>query len=209
MHQVEEAVPSRETKKMYGNVYKRSHAVANRFRFAVFFMHIERPEYNQRPPNNVFFGHKSPIAAVQTIIAIVAHGKVMVWWNNYLIPSNTSLESCGPFRRNLPYSIAESGGKFIAICIVSSVANHVWLSLPDPVQIDHTVMQANPVSRHTDNALYQIHALFGGIRSEEHRRVAAMNSTIRQDPAQLSAAQRCEAIDKYMVSHQQCPLHGA
>src|SRR5579872_1865139 len=127
MHQVEEAVPPGQAKKMYSNVHERSHTIANGLRLAVLFRHIEGPKDNQRTPNNVFFRHKAPIAAVQAVIAVVTHGKVVVRWNNHFFTSNTGLESRGPFRRNLANTIAQSCGKFIAICIVRSIANYVWL----------------------------------------------------------------------------------
>src|SRR5271166_3659877 len=43
-----------------------------------------RPINHQRPPNNIFPRHKSPIAAVLAVVAIVAHHKIMSLGHNQL-----------------------------------------------------------------------------------------------------------------------------
>src|SRR3954469_25825982 len=202
MHQMEEAVPPSQAKKMYRDVHKRSHAVAYRFRLAVFFRHIKGPEHNQWTPNNIFFGHKAPIAAVQAVIAIVAHGKVVVRRNHHLVIMNVFLQSGGPLRRNLSNAITQGRWKFIAICVVSSVANYIRLGLPDSIQIDHSIAQAKPVAWYANNAFNQIHSLLGRIRGKKDRCVSAVNSAIWQDPTQLATAQRSKSINKYMVAYQ-------
>src|SRR5579864_493338 len=160
MHQVEEAVPPGQTKKMHGDVQKRSHPIGDRFWLAVIFWHVEGPEHNQRTPNDIFFWHKAPIAAVQAVIAIITHSEVMVGRNHDLVIMNVCLQRCCPFRRNLASAIAKSGGEFIAVRIVSSVANYIGLGLTDSIQIDHTITKPEPVARHTNDALYQIYSLF-------------------------------------------------
>jgi hypothetical protein len=99
--------------------------------------------------------------------------------------------------------------KLIAIHFVVASSDNVRLCLPYAVQIDHAVVQPYAVARHADDALHQINALLGRIGCEEDRRVSAVKSTVRQQPAQLTPAQRREPIDKYMVAHQQRLLHGA
>ena len=111
----------------------------------------------------------------------------MVRRNHHLVVLNICLESGGPFRRNLANAVAESVGKLIAIFVVSLLCeSHVGLRLPHSIQIDHTIVQPYPVSRHANDALDQIHSLFGGIRSKEDGGVSAVDPTIWQQPAQFS-----------------------
>src|SRR6185312_4932703 len=133
MHQMEEAIPPGKSKKVDGDVDERSHTIAYRLWLTIFFKHIEGPEHNQRTPNNIFFGYKTPIPAVQAVISIVTHGKVVVRWNYHFAIMSIFLQSGRPLRRNLANAITQGRWKFITICIVSPVADNIRLSLPHSI----------------------------------------------------------------------------
>src|SRR5579859_646621 len=117
VHQVKQAVPARQAEEMQSGVNKRGDAVPNRLGLVTGLLgNVKRPEDKQGPADDVLFGNKTPVAAVEAVIAVVAHGEVMVWRNDHIAILDAGLQDRYPLRSNAAVS-AKIFGKVVSIWI--------------------------------------------------------------------------------------------
>src|ERR1700756_5593795 len=78
---------------------------------------FKRPVNKHRPPDNIFLGNESPIAAVQTDATMVAHGEVMVGRNNYVVTLNVRWHIDRPVRPDIRIIARRNCRKIVAVNI--------------------------------------------------------------------------------------------
>src|SRR5215467_7944455 len=78
VHQVEHPAPARFIKKMHDHVEEKAYSFSGLFAFVLVAGGIERPVDEQRTAHDVFPGYKSPVAAVQANVTVVAHAEEAV-----------------------------------------------------------------------------------------------------------------------------------
>src|SRR5580765_872206 len=83
---------------------------------APWFRASNREIYHQGPAHDVGPGYKPPIAAVQAIVTIVAHHKIMVRWHHQLAAIHVIREFISPVAINVP-GIATLVGKVVTVSI--------------------------------------------------------------------------------------------
>src|SRR5689334_22815666 len=94
-------VPPGQPKEMYGRVQERlDPLVHGSVGWKIFFRLVERPGDKQRPADDVFFGNKPPETAIVAIVAIIAHGEIVIGWNHnvpitYALRQNLWPVRCG------------------------------------------------------------------------------------------------------------------
>src|SRR4029077_7712544 len=59
---------------------------------------VDRPIDQKGTAHDRAAVHKAPVAAIKTVIAIVAHRKISVGWNDKFVPAHIFSQVMGPFR---------------------------------------------------------------------------------------------------------------
>src|SRR5258708_30232023 len=101
MHQMECPIPPGQPKEMCGRMQKRLDPLVHRSVWReVGFRLVERPGDKQGSADDVPLGNKAPESAVVAIVAIIAHGEIVVGWNHnvpivYALRQNLMPVSCG------------------------------------------------------------------------------------------------------------------
>src|SRR5258706_796660 len=80
-HQTKGPAPSGLRQKIQKEIRELLHAIDKRIAQVLIGRCVIRPVDDQRPADNVLSWNKSPVAAVGTVIAIVAHCKIVAQWN--------------------------------------------------------------------------------------------------------------------------------
>src|SRR3977135_552424 len=75
MDQPESAIPAGFGEKMLRQVYEMARECVDRRTGQTLSIRIVGPVNDQRLPDNILARHKAPIAAVERIIAVIAHGE--------------------------------------------------------------------------------------------------------------------------------------
>src|SRR5437879_10809482 len=78
---------------------------------------FKRPVNKHRPPDDIFLGNKSPIAAVQTDATMIAHGEVMVGRNHDVIALNVCWHIDRPVRPHIRIIARRNRRKIVAVNI--------------------------------------------------------------------------------------------
>src|SRR6266542_1420219 len=76
--QVERPLPARLVEEMQHYLTQKQQSIAPRGLAILIVRRFERPVDKHRPPNDVFLRNKSPVSAIETHSAMVAHRKVVI-----------------------------------------------------------------------------------------------------------------------------------
>src|SRR5579859_2985439 len=110
---------------------------------------------HQGPAHNVGPGYKPPVTAVQTIVTIVAHHKIVVRRHHQLAAIYVVCKFIPPMAVNVP-GIAAQTREVIAISIWYPLLMHRVIFLErTAIDIDYFVPKADVIARHSDHPFYQ------------------------------------------------------
>src|SRR5450631_3570932 len=85
-YELERPCPTCLVEKMQHHFAQKQSSIAPRGLPVLIIRRLERPVDEHRTPDDVCLGNESPVPAVQTHTAVVAHGKVGVWWHHDVVP---------------------------------------------------------------------------------------------------------------------------
>src|SRR5438270_5880629 len=119
------------------------------------FRASDREIDHQGPAYDVGPRYKSPIAAVQAIVAIVAHYKIMVWRHDEFAAVHVIRQLITPMAVDVP-RIAALVGKVVAISIRHPLLVHRVIFL-ERAAVDENNLVAKPdmVSGHSNHPFHQ------------------------------------------------------
>ena len=169
-----------------------------------------RPVNEERFTDDVVPGNKSPIPAVETVIAIVPHRKIPPGRYNQFVALDVPLNLPRPFRyhRRAVQGIADRREGIVQGVITrGGIVHHVRLIQQFPVDVDVLVDQLQMVAWQTDDPLHKV--LMIGIGIFENNDVAAFQGPVRQKflvPRARSAEN--ELVYQQMVADQKRAFHG-
>ena len=122
---------------------------------------LERPIDEHGTTDDVFVRHKSPIAAVEADVAIVAHGKNAVRRNHQLAILEVRGKRVAPGRVQAVVIGRWNGREVIAIAVVGSVADDEGRFELLAVAINDAVLKLDAVTRYSDDALHDVQTGLG------------------------------------------------
>src|SRR5689334_2433887 len=161
---------------------------------------------HQGPANDVGPWDKPPIAAVQAVITIIAHYKIVISRHYQFAIVDMAKNFAAPTAVNVA-GIAGLVGKIIAISINKMLRmDHIIFVERLAVYIHRLVPQPYMVARRADHAFYQ--ELRGVNREIKDNNVASVDWPVRQQP-RAYALGKMYFIHQQKVSDQKGVLHGA
>src|SRR5580693_1198063 len=163
---------------------------------------LHRPVDQHRASHNGITVNEAPIAAVQTTIAIVAHGEVLIFGYHQFAVFHMIQNLRGPLgTHGSPEKIAVRGWKVIAEGIlVIGIVDDVRLIEPFAVDVNLLVDDANAIAGQTDHAFYVVRMVVKG--KFENDDIATANGAVREDFLVPSAAPlENEFVDQQMIPH--------
>src|SRR5581483_7708674 len=164
------------------------------WRFIVQRLH--RPVDQQRPADDVFPRHESPIAAVLAVIAVVTHHKIAALRNDELAILDQLAHLQPPLAFHAVNHRHIGAGKIIPEQIARRLDEpHVRFNQRFAVDVDRLVHHTQAFSGHADHPLYEMLLGIHGI--VKHNDIAARDSLVRHQVV----AQSLPAIAKLI--HQQ------
>ena len=170
---------------------------------------LERPINKHGTPNHVFLWDESPVPAVVTHIAVVAHAEITVGRNYEVITFDMLLHNQLPFRGDAVEIRGWYGGEIVAIgivtifCFVDDVRFIQFLA----IAIDHAVAQVKAVSGNTHDPLDHIQPWF--CRRKKDYDISTSYFPIRkQRTSPMRSRRELHTVHKNVVTDQQCVLHG-
>ena len=165
------------------------------------------PVNNERLADDVFARDETPVAAIQRIVAIVAHGEVGFGRQHHFTVHNVIRQhvAAGIQQRQVRLAI----GKIIAERIgIRSLVNHVRLGKFFPVAVYLLVDDLDVIAGNAHYALYE--GLADVHRIAEHDDIAVARVLIRQDVlADAARPSVSQLVHQQMIANQQRVLHGA
>src|SRR5260370_37523719 len=135
---------------------------------------IQRPGDEQRAADDVPARYEAPVATVETVVAVVAHGEVAILGDDQVAAFEMLSQSCRPVRK--PAVVASGFAverKVVTSRRIIPPADHKGLSLPHFVPVNHAGFQMNLVTGNSNDAFDQIKSRLA--RGGEDRYVAAVN----------------------------------
>src|SRR5271166_3829409 len=204
VYQPESAVPARDLKDVSDGVRHVIQPARDRSR-GVPVPVLHRPVNDQRSSNNVFLRHESPIAAVQAVVAVVAHHEVVSFRNNELAVHHQLLHLQPPLPLEPSRGDVHSG-KVIAIQVVEGLdESHVGLVESLAVDQDSFVHHPKVVSRHADHALHEV--LLRVHRIMKHDDIPAVDLLVRHQMVAPYASPIAELVHQQIIPDEQRVLH--
>src|SRR5262249_15062269 len=76
----------------------------------------ERPIYKQWTTNDVLLWDETPVAAVKTLFAIIAHAEEVAGWHDQIFALDAFVQFQGPVIRHAVNPGGRQSGKLIAVC---------------------------------------------------------------------------------------------
>src|SRR5580700_5074157 len=143
---------------------------------------FDRPIDHRRSAHDRVTVDKAPVAAIPTVISVIAHREITICGNDELALLDVGHEFEGPFR-------TQSGVKVVAIgwreIIAEGIAprrvmNHIGLPKPLAVNINLLINDADVVARQTDDAFYVVRMIVK--RELEDDDIAMSNRPVRKQP---------------------------
>src|SRR5262249_16486537 len=211
LHPAERSVPAGLIKKMNDLIEKKRHALSHCSALVFVVWRYERPIYKQWTTNDVLLWDETPVAAVKTLFAIIAHAEEVAGWHDQIFALDAFVQFQGPVIRHAVNPGGRQSGKLIAVCVVVTVfPDLVGLIQLFSVAIHLAVAQVNAVTRDADDPLYNVLALVLFVRMDEHHNVTAMHLPVRHHRSGVGGLwRRGKAVHEEMVTDEQRVLHGA
>src|SRR5438477_1478917 len=160
-HKLESSSPAGLVEEMHDHFAHEKETIAPGSLEVLPIRSFKRPVDKHRPPDNIFLGNKSPVAAVQTHSAVVAHGEVMAGRYDDVLALNIRREIDHPVRRNVGIIGRRYCRKIVAVGVHGiAVMQDVRFVQRLAVAVDDPVAQVDPVSGDPDDPLYDIQSRF-------------------------------------------------
>src|SRR6202035_1276974 len=157
MHRAQHAVPASPGGQVNQTVDNAADSAGKRV-VAVFLFRAEnRPINYYRPAHDGFPVDKAPIAAIPTVVAIVAHGKVIAGGNQDLTIMSVAENLGGPFGLHIGEQLVVIGGREIVekrIVSRRGIVVRVGFSQFLAVNVNLLVDNLDAVARHPDHAFH-------------------------------------------------------
>src|SRR5215469_17200712 len=136
---------------------------------------FKRPVDEHRPSDQVLAGYESPVPAVITDIAVVAHGEIAVRGDHDVIALNVLLQRSFPFRKQVVEIRGSNCREIVAVGVKEDRAavNDIRFVEFFPVAEHHPIAQVNVVPGNADDALDHVQTLLRG--RQKHHDVLAAN----------------------------------
>src|SRR5579859_3752355 len=160
--------------------------------------------------DDVLARHKTPVAAVIRIAAIVAHDEIIVWRHDEFAIDHVLVEIRGPFGRESLEKAIASGRKILdGAAHGVGIAKDVRLVQALPVDVDNAFANVDSVAGNADDALDQV------LRVSERRFEDDDLLTFRIAPQRnvqfgvRNAKSVAERADDHVVADEHGVFHGA
>src|SRR5260370_535033 len=144
---------------------------------------IEGPVDEHGAPNEVFLRHRTKIAAVEAVVAIVAHAEVVIGRHNEVAIFDMRWQGQVPVVRYVFPFRDWRVGKVVTIKVraAAAVMNGERLILQLTVDVEFAVFQMNLVAGQAAYPLHQVETGLGG--GSEYNNIAAGALVVRQQRA--------------------------
>src|SRR5579862_3758427 len=158
VHHVEHAGPARLVKEVNDDINQPAQAVSDCLALIFVSRRNERPVDEHGAANDVFEGHKAPIAAVQAHVAVVPHRKDAVRRNHQIAVLDEGGKLGAPLRCDVLEVADGSVGEVVAIVQVVAFTDDVRLIQPLAVAIHRAILEVNAISGESNHPLHNVEA---------------------------------------------------
>src|SRR5439155_23070231 len=100
MNGVEHAAPARAAGQMDEGVHDAQKPLPETALAIIGAIGLDGPINQKRPAHNGIAIHKSPITAIEAVVAVIAHAKVLAWRDHHLVTTDLLLNFASPFRND-------------------------------------------------------------------------------------------------------------
>src|SRR5579864_4210015 len=187
---------------MDDHVKDKGNAVAPCGATVLVFRRVKRPIDEERPADEIFFGHKAPVAAVKAVLAVVAHGKIMPLGNHQV---SLPVEVGRIFQRPRRGAALACGAEFRKVVtkrfnvVLCRIVVNKRLLLRHAVYKESALIKMDFVPWNTHNAFHQVQVMLGG-RYEDSNFTPADLPVRHKWTQVLCRRRRAKPIYKNMVT---------
>ena len=210
MHGVEHAAPAGACREMHQSVEDADDALGEGGLSIVGAVRIDGPIDQKWAAHDGVAIDESPVAAVEAVIAIIAHGEIFVWRHDQFVALNVVPDIVSPFGLDgRSEKLVGDGRECVVQRIVAGrgIVDDVRLVEQFSVDVDLLIDDFEVVAGEADDALHEVRMIL--IRKFEDDDVAALETAVgKKLVVPLAAAAKDELVDEQVIADEQGAFHG-